>query len=142
VVITREADYAVRLMVGLAEREPGTVVSARALADEADVPYELARTILGNLADAGILESRRGRSGGFLLARAPEDILLSDILAVAGEHLVLNVCVADSKNCGRSSECPVHPIWVAASEVLRDFLGQQTLADIAAATKEPVGAAR
>jgi Rrf2 family protein len=139
VVITREADYAVRLMVGLAQREQGTVTSARALADEAGVPYELARTILGNLADAGILESRRGRSGGFMLTRQPSKIRLTDVLAVAGETLQLNICVADPVNCGRSSDCPVHPIWTAASGVLREFMGEQTLASIVA-SKEPVAA--
>ena len=138
-VITREADYAVRLMVGLAQRQQGTVVSARALADESGVPYELARTILGNLADAGILESRRGRSGGFLLARSAAKIHMREVLAVAGENLQLNICVADPTNCGRSSDCPVHPIWSAASEVLRDFMGQQTLAGLAL-SPEPVEA--
>ena len=138
-VITREADYAVRLMVGLAQRAQGTVVSARALADESGVPYELARTILGNLADAGILESRRGRSGGFLLARPPAEVQLIEVLAVAGETLQLNVCVVDPSNCGRSSECPVHPVWSAASEVLRAFMGEQTLAGLAA-SREPVEA--
>lgn len=138
-VITREADYAVRLMVGLAQRAQGTVVSARALADEAGVPYELARTILGNLADAGILESRRGRSGGFMLAKPPAEIHLREVLAVAGENLQLNVCVADPSNCGRSSDCPVHPIWTAASAVLRKFMSEQTLAGLAE-SKEPVEA--
>ncbi|MDR3687118.1 MAG: Rrf2 family transcriptional regulator [Coriobacteriia bacterium] len=138
-VITREADYAVRLMVGLAKRTQGTVVSARALSDEAGVPYELARTILGNLADAGILESRRGRSGGFLLARSASQIQLREVLAVAGENLQLNICVADPTHCGRSSDCPVHPIWTAASAVLREFMSSQTLADLAN-SKEPVEA--
>jgi Rrf2 family protein len=134
VVITREADYAVRLMVGLSQRPQGTVVSARALADESGVPYELARTILGNLADAGILESRRGRSGGFLLARPPAEIHVREVLSVAGENLQLNICVADPTNCGRSSDCPVHPIWAAASEVLREFMAAQTLAGLAEST--------
>jgi Rrf2 family protein len=120
-------------MVGLASRTQGSVVSARALAEESEVPYELARTILGNLADAGILESRRGRSGGFALARPAEEIRLGDILASAGETLQLNVCVADPANCRRSGLCPVHPIWTEASELLRGFLGQQTLAQVSAA---------
>jgi Rrf2 family protein len=124
-------------MVGLARREQGIVVSARALSDEAGVPYELARTILGNLADAGILESRRGRSGGFVLTKAPSDVHLREVLAVAGENLQLNICVADPNNCGRSSDCPVHPIWNAAAEVLREFMGAQTLAMLAE-SKEPV----
>jgi Rrf2 family protein len=120
-------------MVTLATRTEGTVVSARALASEVGVPYELARTILGNLAEVGLLDSRRGRSGGFALAKPASEILLGDVLAAAGECLQLNVCVADPRNCGRSSACPVHPIWNAASEVLRAFLGRQTLEQIIAA---------
>ena len=129
-VITREADYAIRLMVALAPRQQGTVVSARALSSECDVPYELARTILGNLADVGILESRRGRSGGFTLARPADEIRLGDVLFAAGETLQLNVCVNDPEMCGRSSTCPVHPIWTEASGVLRNFLANQTIAQI------------
>jgi Rrf2 family protein len=132
VVITREADYAVRLMVALAPRQQGTVVSARALASECDVPYELARTILGNLADSGILESRRGRSGGFALARPADQIRLGEVLVAAGETLQLNVCVNDPSMCARSKICPVHPIWTAASGVLRNFLAEQTIAQILA----------
>jgi Rrf2 family protein len=119
-------------MVTLAAQGTGTVASARALAAEADVPYELARTILGNLADSGLLESRRGRSGGFELARPSTDIMLGDVLAAAGEPLQLNVCVADSGNCGRSDMCPVHPIWTKASDVLRDFFGSQSLEQVLA----------
>lgn len=129
-VITREADYAVRLMVALGSEPQGTIVSARALAGDCEVPYELARTILGHLADAGILESRRGRSGGFSLARPAADIRLGDILAVAGETLQLNVCAQEPSLCSRSSICPVHPIWSQASDVLRAFLAEQTLAQI------------
>ena len=129
-VITREADYAVRLMVTLASQGPGTVASARALAAESDVPYELARTILGNLADTGILDSRRGRSGGFELTRPASQIMFGEVLAAAGEPLQLNVCVADPQNCGRSNACPVHPIWIQASAVLRNFLASKTLTEI------------
>ena len=129
-VITREADYAIRLMVALAPRAPGTVVSARTLAAECDVPYELARTILGNLAEVGILESRRGRSGGFALAKPASEIRLGDVLAAAGETLQLNICVNDPSMCGRSRVCPVHPIWTQASDVLRGFLADQTIAQM------------
>lgn len=129
-VITREADYAVRLSVTLAARPQGTVVSARILATECDVPYELARTILGHLADAGILLSQRGRRGGFALARPPQQVRLGEVLTAAGEPLALNVCVAEPSMCQRSGTCPVHPIWTSASEVLRNFLSDQTLAQI------------
>jgi Rrf2 family protein len=129
-VITREADYAVRLSVTLAAQPQGTVLSARVLSAECDVPYELARTILGHLADAGILVSQRGRKGGFSLARQSDQVRLGEVLAAAGEPLALNVCVSEPSMCGRSGFCPVHPIWSAASDVLRGFLAEKTLAEI------------
>jgi Rrf2 family iron-sulfur cluster assembly transcriptional regulator len=130
VIITREADYAVRLTVGLAAHGDGEVVSARALAETCEVPYELARTILGNLAETGVLESRRGRSGGFALARSASEIKLGQVLAAAGETLQLNICVGSPARCGRSAKCPVHPVWDEASQRLREFIGEKTLAEI------------
>ena len=135
-VITREADYAVRLTVGLATRKQGSPVSARTLAEENDVPYELARTILGDLAEAGILESRRGRSGGFMLARPADEILMSDVLGVVGESLQLNICVDDPEACKRAEFCPINPVWSEAAEVLRRFFGDRTLAGLADASLE------
>jgi Rrf2 family protein len=130
VIITREADYAVRLTVGLAAHGDGEVMSARALAEQCEVPYELARTILGNLAELGVLVSHRGRSGGFALARSASEIKLGQVLAAAGETLQLNVCVGSPSRCGRAGNCPVHPVWDEASRKLREFLGEKTLAEI------------
>lgn len=115
-------------MVTLAGHGYGTVASARSLAVDCGVPYELARTILGSLADAGVLDSRRGRSGGFALKNPPSQVMLADVLAAVGESLQLNVCVDEPGNCARSGVCPVHPVWRSASDVLRGFLASQTLA--------------
>lgn len=129
-VITREADYAVRLMLTIAGKDRGSVASARPLSEEADVPYELARGLLSKLADAGLLNSHRGRAGGFDLARPASEITMREILEVAGEDLSLNVCVADPTNCASSSFCPMHPVWNAASDTLRGYLGGLSLAEV------------
>ena len=129
-VITREADYAVRLMLTIAGKDRGTVASARPLSEEANVPYELARGLLSKLADAGLLNSHRGRAGGFDLARPASEITMGEILMVAGEDLALNVCIIDPENCSSSTFCPMHPVWGAASEMLRGYLGGMALAEV------------
>ena len=101
-VITREADYAIRLMLVLAEGDDDVARPSRALASEAHVPYELARGLLSRLADAGLLVSQRGRNGGYRLARTAEDITVAEVLAVAGENLSLNTCVVDQPACALS----------------------------------------
>ena len=129
-VITREADYTVRLMLVLAARQADGTVSSRVLAKEARVPYELARGVLARLADAGLLESFRGRSGGYQLARAASEITIGEVLAVAGENLELNVCVNVPEECDASAFCAMHPVWQVASELLREYLGEMTLAQV------------
>lgn len=129
VVITREADYSIRLMLTIADHESNDVSSARALSDEASVPYELARGLLSRLADAGLLHSTRGRNGGFRLSRPADDIRIGDILHVAGEDLALNICVSDPESCTRSDECPMHGVWAAVSDMLRAYLAEMTLAE-------------
>ena len=131
-VITREADYAVRLMLTIASKDRGSVASARRLSEEAKVPYELARGLLSRLAEAGLLNSHRGRAGGFALARPASDITMGEILSVAGEDLALNVCVVDPENCSSSSYCLMHPVWSAASDMLRGYLGEMSLAEVIA----------
>ena len=131
-VVSREADYAVRMMLALAAREPGEVVSARLLAEETLAPYELARSILNRLANRGLLVSVRGRTGGFALAKAAEDVPVTEVLAAMDEHLVLNICASNPDACPRSGFCMMHPVWAEASEVLKGFMARQTLASIAA----------
>ena len=129
-VITREADYTVRLMLVLAARQADGAVSSRVLAEEARVPYELARGVLARLADAGLLESFRGRSGGYHLARDANEITIGEVLGVAGERLELNVCVGEPESCDSSAFCAMHPVWQAASQRLREYLAEITLAQV------------
>jgi len=131
-VITREADYAIRLMLVLAENDDDAARPSRALASVAHVPYELARGLLSRLADAGLLASQRGRHGGYRLARPADDITVAEVLAVAGENLSLNTCVAGPATCAMSSRCAMHPVWDSASNVLRDHLGALTLRQVVA----------
>jgi Rrf2 family protein len=129
-VITREADYAVRLVLALAGHDQDEAVSSRSLSEEAGVPYEIARGILARLADAGLLDSHRGRQGGYHLGRDSGRITIGEVLAVAGEHLELNICVADPANCASSGQCAMHPVWASATELLRSYLSQMTLRQV------------
>ena len=119
-------------MLTIASKDRGSVASARPLSEEAGVPYELARGPLSRLAEAGLLNSHRGRAGGFDLARPASEITIGEILGVAGEDLALNVCIVDPENCSSSSFCPMHPVWAAASDMLRGYLGEMSLAEVIA----------
>lgn len=114
---TRKADYAIRCVLYLSSNT-GRAVSVGEIENSQDVPRQFAAKILQKLAKAGIVKSTRGANGGFMLAKAPEDISLLDVYEASSGPLALNICAANKKNCDRSGQCPVHPVWVELTEDL------------------------
>lgn len=84
-------EYACRVMVQLAKLHPaGTLAHIGSLAEAEGVPPNYLVQILTDLRGAGLISSRRGKQGGYLLTRTPERISLLEIAeAVEGELLVL-----------------------------------------------------
>jgi len=79
---TAKADYAVRAAVELASSGDGPV-TAEHLAEAQQIPVNFLENILLDLRRAGIIESRRGASGGYLLAKPAHEIVVADVTAAA-----------------------------------------------------------
>ncbi len=88
-LLTRKTDYAMVALAGLARRGRAGG-SARDLAEELRLPLPLLRNLLKSMASAGLLDSTRGPTGGYRLARPPEAITLAEVVgAIEGPvHLV------------------------------------------------------
>ena len=90
-VIRRNTDYALRLIVGLVENNPSKPVSARQLAENGHVPYELACKMLQKLSSAKLVKSRMGANGDFGLAKKAEKLLKAPhILDTLAESYFVN----------------------------------------------------
>jgi Rrf2 family protein len=124
--ITRRTDYAVRMVLELASHG-GRPLSVRALAESQDIPYAFARGIQRDLTTAGLLRTRRGASGGAVLARAPDDISLLDVIQATQNTVSAAVCTKDSTWCTRMGDCSVHRVWREADELMAGFLGSKSL---------------
>ena len=87
--------------------------------------------MLQDLARADLLTSVRGRGGGFVLRRAPEDIRVLEILeAVENIRRLTTDCVLGLDQCDDEVSCPLHHIWKQFRESLLGNLGELTLADL------------
>ncbi|EDY83701.1 Transcriptional regulator superfamily [Verrucomicrobiia bacterium DG1235] len=76
-------DYACRALARMASRRPsGELSRIEELADVEAIPANYLVQILGELRNGGLIESRRGKQGGYLLARAPEEITLREVIAL------------------------------------------------------------
>jgi Rrf2 family protein len=131
-LVTRETDYAVRCVLFLA-RENGRLSSVTEVSKKMHVPKSFLAKIFQRLVRAGLLDSLRGVNGGFRLAKNPNQISLLDIMLAIQGPAGINVCAVNSKKCGLSSTCSVHPVWVELRRDVDRSLQKQTIASLAAA---------
>jgi Rrf2 family protein len=84
--VSARADYAIRMVVAMAVR-PDEVLAREYLAHSEGLPVKFVDHVLRQLRNGGLIESRRGRHGGYLLARPAEQISLADVVhAMAEPH--------------------------------------------------------
>ena len=127
--ISRRTDYAIRLLIELA-RAGGGPLSVRELAERGEVPYSFARGIQRELLGAGLVESRRGATGGIVLARPAEEITLLDVLDATQAGTSCSVCTRDPGWCSRMGDCEVHNVWAEVDALVRDRLGSRSIAGL------------
>jgi Rrf2 family protein len=127
---TAKADYAVRAAVELAAAGDGPV-KAEQIAGAQGIPLNFLENILAELRRAGIVQSRRGAAGGYLLAVPPDEVSLADIIrAVEGPLAnVRGLSPEELEYAGSAKE--LRDVWVALRASVRSVLEQVTLADVA-----------
>ncbi len=128
--LTRAADYAVRVMIHLASRPEGAVVSKTLLARAAEAPESFLSKILQTLARARLIQARRGVAGGFSLVARGAQASLLDVVECIDGPVALNVCVTSGASCHRQAECAAHQVWLRAQSAMLSVLGQAKIAEM------------
>ncbi|TVQ54652.1 MAG: SUF system Fe-S cluster assembly regulator [Phycisphaerales bacterium] len=137
--LTRKSDYALVALTTMAGRVADTV-SARDLAERHDLPLPLLRNILKQLAGAGLIISERGVTGGYQLARRPEQISLAELIdAIEGPTELTRCCgehgrSATGESCSMESSCPIRRPIARVNGLIRNVLERLTLAHLNANT--------
>jgi Rrf2 family protein len=125
--VSAKLDYAVRALAELA-REAPRPVKGDVLATRQAIPFRFLEVTLGELRQAGLVNSRRGSEGGYWLSRAPSDITLADI-SVAVEGSLVDLRAVPNDLTDGTAET-VREIWDAAHRSLEEVLGSVSLADV------------
>jgi Rrf2 family protein len=116
--ITRQADYAVRAVLHLAQMKNGDRAATSFVAKEQHIPPSFLAKIISQLSIAGLLHTSRGARGGVTLARDPKDITLLEVIEAIDGPIQLNECVASDGTCRFDEDCPIKSVWCEAQEEL------------------------
>ena len=129
-ILRRNTDYALRIMVALANQADGESISARQLASEGHFSYDLGCKILQRLHKAGLVQSRMGPKGGFALSKDPSGISLMEIVTVLQGKIRLNRCLLGGNGCECQAECEISTQLAGLQRHIDDYLRRITLEDI------------
>ena len=120
--ITREADYALRIIAMLIE--------AKAIAEKNDIPYRFTLKILRKIVQAGIIKSYRGVNGGYVLNKKPSEITLKDVIETIDGKIAINKCMENPESCKNNGICKVQRKLYKVQKVLADEMSKITFQDV------------
>lgn len=109
-----------------------TPVLMSTVAERQRLSRKYLHALLTALKSAGLVRSVRGFGGGFVLARPPAEIRLSEVLRALEGPLSLVDCVADMRACDRARGCPARRVWQEVAGAVENVLDNVTLQDLVA----------
>ena len=142
-MISQKAKYALRALVVLClAQQGGTTQMISDIARSQAIPKKFLEQILLELKRHGVVVSRRGRQGGYVLLRAPENVTFGEILRLIDGPIAPLPCLSKiayrrCADCADEGTCEIRHVFARVAEATRDVLDRTTLAD-AVKGKAPV----
>ncbi len=129
--VSTKGRYALRLMLDLAIHDTGENIALKTIAKRQEISGKYLEQIIGILTKAGFVKSVRGSSGGYRLAKKPEEYTIGDILRLTEGSLAPVACVEDGvENCPRAGSCVTLTVWQQLNDAINGVVDHITLADL------------
>lgn len=126
--ITKQADYALRAIIYLAQMEEEDKAPTSKIAKAQKIPPSFLAKIISQLSIAGLIHTTRGARGGVSLAKSPEEISVLDVIQAIDGPVILNECAEKPDSCPFKTTCPLFEIWCEARALLVEKLSGATFA--------------
>lgn len=133
-MLSKKTQYAFKALMYLAQQREGEPVLIAEISQKRNIPLKFLENILLELKKQGILDSKKGKGGGYYLAKTPEKIFLADVLRLIDGPIALLPCVSLHfyQQCGQCDEknCGLHRIMCQVRDANLAILENKTVADI------------
>jgi len=134
-MLTAKGKYGLKALMHLGSVPPGKTVQAIEIANTNDIPKKFLDAILGELRNAGIVYSKKGPGGGYVLARAPDDIQVGQVIRTLDGPLAPIACASRTafhhcEDCKDVRACAVRIAMTKVRDAISDVLDGMTVADM------------
>ena len=134
-MLTKKGKYGLKALIYLARLAPGEVALINTITEANQIPKKFLEAILSDLKKAAILQSKKGKGGGYFLARRPEEIHVGQIVRVLDGPLAPIACASFNffqkcDDCGEEDACSVRLTMLNVRNAISDVLDRQTLANL------------
>jgi len=129
--VSTRGDYAARALLSLALHGSDRPTSVKEIAERTGLPQPYLEQILLAVKGAGLVRSKRGVGGGYVLARDPSEITLADVLAAVDGPLI--TLMGEHDHC--EGHCVLQEVWVGVSNETRQIYERFTLQDLVERTR-------
>lgn len=127
VIFSKKCEYGLQAVLFLAAQAKGEVIASDEIAKKLGIPKEFISKILQSLTESGIIDSKKGKAGGFFLAKDPSKIRLIDIVAAIDGLGMFNSCVLGFPHCSPDNPCPLHSKWGELRTKTYNMLTDETI---------------
>ena len=132
-IVSTKGRYALRVMIDLAEHQAERYVPLKEVAARQDISEKYLENILKVLVQNGFLEGLRGKGGGYRLTRSPDQYTVAEILLLTEGSLAPVSCLSPGAPvCERMANCRTYNMWKGLNDLIANYFGNITIADLAA----------
>jgi Rrf2 family protein len=111
VIFSKKCEYGLQAVLYLAAQKDREIIPAEEIANKLSIPKEFVSKILQSLTESGIVNSRKGKSGGFAIAKDPKKIKLIDVVEAIDGLSMFSSCILGFPHCNPDNPCPLHDKW-------------------------------
>ena len=128
--ISTKGRYALRVMIDLAINSNANYISLKDIAARQEISNKYLEQIIAMLNKARYLETARGNSGGYRLAKQAKEYRIGDILRATEGDLTPIYCLTEGGECSRKEDCKTHSFWKGLDKVINEYVDSKTLEDL------------
>ena len=122
--------YAVRAIVELAQNDSNRPLQLKIIAQRQEISVKYLEQLMAILRSAGFVRSIRGSKGGYVLAKAPDQIRLNEVMHRLEGAVAMVECVENEDCCSRSTDCAARYLWMQVEQAIEKVLEAITLQDL------------